>query len=624
MFVKITEWVDRPMLSLSAVCTGLFGLYLALFQSGIVSYAGAEIGVTWLSRMSFLIYGATAICAAVAIMRGSVERRLLFPLGAFIAIAAIPLVLTRGEIGPVTKSYLIALGSIGAFTVAAMTTDLRRIAQFSASALCVVSVCCVLDACFFDGFSNTAGRAAFLYINPNIAGIALLLGAAATAWSIPLRWIPVFLILVGGAVFATLSRGAILMGVVTICVSAIVWAPNYRSVLGELRSGINYSVAAAAFMVGLFAFAMGNNHAFSVAISQGFRGAQTAVKWTEAGNAEQKAQTVFAQMPIASTAKPAGIKNPSATATMPAGRTAAIAAVEEQNSASARALLAERAWHQAISGPAMGIGLERAFAMAPHNSYLLFAMAFGYAGWLVIPALIGAILYLGKRRAVPAAMIIGMSAMVSHDLLFAMPLVSSLALILPSVAWKDHGEGAQSNSAPATLAAIAVLIAALCILTDASEAGNLPSYEKEFSGADIKKLRGLEYYAELPALSPPGIFRLGAESREYFGGGGISVSEGGIDLPSSNRAAPEIAAAGHGRYGFHNMWVLLSSSDGTDPSSNGRVYRVRAEVTLHPLFLLSVLAAFLWAAIYSICAFDFLGFRSRIKRRSLLAAIADA
>src|SRR5262249_14450743 len=51
------------------------------------------------------------------------------------------------------------------------------------------------------------------------------------------------------------------------------------------------------------------------------------------------------------------------------------------DSISARVLFTKQAWLAYRGGPAFGVGLDRAHAYAPHNSFLLFALAFGPVGW---------------------------------------------------------------------------------------------------------------------------------------------------------------------------------------------------------------------------------------------------
>lgn len=592
MHVKIAERDDRGMRFLGVACTAVVGLYLSLLQSGIASYAGVEMGAAWLSRFVMLLYIAGLSIASIAVLRGNIDRRTSFPVYGFLAIAFIPLLSHIGQTGPVTKSYLVGLMAMSAMAISARTVDLRRIAQFSASVICVASLCCLLDVCFYDGFSNASGRAAFLYLNPNVAALALLLGAVASAWAIPLKWLPAFLVLVAGAVFSTLSRSAMLMGALTLVACLPTASVDWRGKFREMKKGTRAACFTLIGVLALLGIALHSNPAFSVALDDGFHGLTTITRWLKIAGGSGGGSSI---------AGAAGTPD----------MTVAIQMVEANNSASARALLAERALHQFVIGPATGIGLERAFAMAPHNSYLLFADAFGWAGWLIVPVLLMVLFYIGGKRALPASALVALSALFSHDLLFAMPLVAPLALILASVSRKEDSRSASDRKSLPILGAVAIAIALLCIVTDLIEQGHIQPYTQEFSGHDIKLVSGDEFYVPLPKINPPGIFRLGAESKEGFAGGGIAIYENGTPLALANQRGQDIANKGHGRFGFHNMWALFSSTDGSDPSTNGRAYRVDAFVTLHPLFLLCVLAAFTWAAIYSVFAFDLFGMQSR-------------
>jgi hypothetical protein len=389
-------------------------VYVALYQSGLVSYLGAHMAhAAWLTLVVLAI---GAVIAGLAMIGGHLPRKSITAVWVFAAAGVAPLLFSHGDIGPVTKSYVVGLGSISLLSVAARCADLRRVAQFSAFVVCVACVGCLLDACHLHGFSDTTGRAAFLYVNPNVAALGLLLAALSSGWSLPLRWLPSFLVLVGGAVFVTLSRSAVLMAVLTLVACMPMVSENYRSTLLGLRTGIRSAIAVGVAVMAFCVVALNVNLAFPVALANSYDGMKTAIKWAEVG------QSKIGMFGLGG--DPKDVEK-------------AIHLVEEQNSASARALLAERAWHQFEIGPATGIGLERAFALAPHNSYLLFADAFGYYGWLIIPALIALILYLGRRRGLPAAVLVAVSALFSHDLLFALPLISSFALIIGSLIKKN-------------------------------------------------------------------------------------------------------------------------------------------------------------------------------------------
>jgi O-Antigen ligase len=59
-------------------------------------------------------------------------------------------------------------------------------------------------------FSSVYGRSAGLYINPNMAGMALILGMILSIGLLPQRYRLFFVLLAGAGVFMTLSRGAII------------------------------------------------------------------------------------------------------------------------------------------------------------------------------------------------------------------------------------------------------------------------------------------------------------------------------------------------------------------------------------------------------------------------------
>jgi hypothetical protein len=92
------------------------------------------------------------------------------------------------------------------------------------------------------------------------------------------------------------------------------------------------------------------------------------------------------------------------------------------DSISARILFMKQAWLAYRDGPAFGIGLDRAHAYGPHNSFLLFALAFGPVGWTVPLAFVALI-----WRNAALAFAVFATCMVSHDIFFALPLLAPIA-----------------------------------------------------------------------------------------------------------------------------------------------------------------------------------------------------
>jgi hypothetical protein len=88
------------------------------------------------------------------------------------------------------------------------------------------------------------------------------------------------------------------------------------------------------------------------------------------------------------------------------------------DSASYRRLLFQRAIDSYTKAPPEGLGLQAAHNLIPHNSYLLFAVAFGHIGWLVPFGFIG---LLARRAWVLKAWEAPVAAtallFLSHDLL---------------------------------------------------------------------------------------------------------------------------------------------------------------------------------------------------------------
>ncbi|CAB3637901.1 hypothetical protein LMG24076_00021 [Trinickia soli] len=621
--------------------TLVVGIYLAVFQSGLSSYIGADLqGAKWLAPIVLAVYGGGILAAIAGICLGRIPPKVAVYVGFFLVLGLLPITFTQGAIGPVAKSYVVGMFSLSFLSIAAGCGDARRLAQFSASVTCVASIACLLDLCFFDGFSNTAGRAAALYINPNVAALALLLGAVGSTWAVSYRWRPAYLVLVAGAVVATLSRSAILLGVLVLISCVPAFKADWQAKTRQMRTGAKHVAWILALVIALFVTAAFNNKGFLVAARGGAVGAETALRWFEAATSLHRAthqsdvtsaalQPPAAPTPVAQTKaldikqpvsgtkantrrepprkqKPALARTPVVAApSVPPVKVAArvIAETEEMNSAAARGLLAERAWIQFKSGPATGIGLERAFSLVPHNSFLLLADAFGYYGWIIVPALVAMMLVIGGwRRALPAATLVIGASLVSHDLLLAMPLVAGLVCIIASLAAATHSPQRVANAVVpyVTFASVTSVIAIVCAVACISQMHRPKSYEGDLSAIKISAYGGDAYYVVLPPALPPGLVRYSAEGTA--GLTGTVFTEAGHTLSPTRRSIDDVGSGVRGRYGFENGWLYFSSSDGSQPRANGRQYHVMAPIVIHPLFVLYTLLMFIWAGCWLVPA----------------------
>jgi hypothetical protein len=121
------------------------------------------------------------------------------------------------------------------------------------------------------------------------------------------------------------------------------------------------------------------------------------------------------------------------------------------NSISARGLLMERAWLSYRHGPFFGQGLAAAHALQPHNTFLLFAVAFGDLGWIVPLAFLGLTAYSVRSvQQLPLCLATFTVMMTSHDLPFTFGLLVPFILGVAGL----NAQRYRSNDPPDAVPAI--------------------------------------------------------------------------------------------------------------------------------------------------------------------------
>lgn len=475
---------DAPLKVLLPTATAIGSLFVVAFQLQLVPFF-AHLFVEDRSFWPVVFYGIWAFVIGATlvllVLQGPARRQSLPVLA--VCASAMLLTLIHPSDG-VAKNFFIAVTFVACVSVLAIASAPFALLRFSATATLLSAVICLLDILFSHGFTNTVGRAAGLSINANVAAAGLLLGAASSFWTVPQRWRSPFLLIVGTAIFVTLSRSTLLAAILigSGVAADLVWrrirSPGPHSSIRWASSG-----ALMLALAGWIGVALVSNDRFSVAarssffqigaLPTAFADAREAIansvraqSNSPPGSVPRRESTPLpkttpqsrtspqpeALRPSAQTSgpdpqssRPAPQANatPRPTPSPPSDDDARKSRTDEIireitrraehegdiNSISARGLLMERAWLSYRNGPFFGRGLAAAHELQPHNTFLLFAVAFGDLGWIVPLAFLGLTAYSVRRvQQLPLAIATFTVMMTSHDLPFTFGLLTPFIL----------------------------------------------------------------------------------------------------------------------------------------------------------------------------------------------------
>jgi hypothetical protein len=493
----------------------------------------------------------------------------------------------------VAKNLVVTMMLLICITVLILGSTPSLLLKLSATVTALTAVICCLDILFADGLTNTPGRAAGLAINPNDAATGLFLAAAATYRAVPKRLQFSFLLLVGGAIFFTLSRSALLAAIILVSGDGALslWQTIRNG--GRPHLGRAFSGRTILFALGLLiwsAAALFNNDRFAIAATDSFNGIQTAI---DAIGEAARSVRMAVQTPVGPGSQTQSART---EAEIVAIGKAAVKSEQERNSVSARGLFMWRAFVTYGSGPFFGRGLAAAHEIAPHNTFLMFAVAFGHLGWLVPVALIGLTFYRVRDvNQLPLGLATIAVMMISHDILFP-------SLILP-IAVGIAGNISSHSTAKACRCSFAairwvVLTASIFFIVGCgaivAKFGDYTTFRLNDRIKAIEQI-GSVFAAPIPRLEFSGVFRLADLASQDSVRRNLFLLEDGKVL--SDIQAPSEAGTALER-GQYLVWrrraLLFSTSDNSDPRSNGRAYEVRMPLSIHPLILLVIGAVLIW------------------------------
>jgi O-antigen ligase len=244
------------------------------------------------------------------------------------------------------------------------------------------------------------GRGAGFYMNPNSAGVALVIGMVLGAGILAPRMRLVLMLVAGVGVAATLSRSSILVYLVAVVGLTFSGTVGWRQVFVVLGAAVGGAIAASQALVGLV----------PEIAEVDWRDFLERVQWF----------------------------------TQPGGVVDASASDRQMVAAAALDLYMQHPW----IGLGFGYTSHWQVGIAPHNQYLFFMVEYGLAGVLLFPALLIACVWRSRgadgRDAVLAVVLFALLGMFSHDLVHDYYAVCGFALAAAmsrysDVALREHG-----------------------------------------------------------------------------------------------------------------------------------------------------------------------------------------
>ncbi|MER9457483.1 hypothetical protein [Mesorhizobium sp. M0478] len=644
---------STPRSILPCVVAGLCAFAIVIYQSWFMPYfLPFFTGRDEFARLVFhALYGSVLIVsiAVLAIRRDVRGAILLLAIAGAMAVAPVAL----HPLGIVAKCYLITLFLGGGAIVLMLASSPAMVLRLCASVTALNAVVCFLDLLFANGFTSTLGRAAGLAINPNVAAAGLLLGAAASYRAVAPKWRATFLVLVSAALLVTLSRSNILAacGTVAVPFAVDIWQQfrGHRRLRLDPR-GWGRPLAVALILLGTIGVALATNVYFRVSVGNSFAGMISVGKaLDEAADAVDSSHNEVAssaldpvapssQQALAESSSAATIDQPTAepsirsdppqadparatassappfsglpsSATGQSTNAAKIQALGERlvdegkrNSISARALFLERGLLAYREGGFFGQGLEVAQALAPHNTLVLFAIAFGHIGWLIPIGLVASAFWYVRSAGDLALGVALVGVMLtSHDLLLTPSLFLPVALGIGGMLAERRGFTETHSSAKkgehrsfafganAGVMAFAAGCIAILLITPSLVTGRLQN-ETMFTA------RG-GYETLLPRSQFPGLFQFDNLVLDPL----LKASdlrEEGTPLHQVEWAPNAWPAVGPGEYTYRRRdAVLFSATDSSDPRQNGRTYAVAVPLSVSALCLALLGTIIAWSIV---------------------------
>ena len=570
----------------------------------------------------------------------------------------LPIAISGFTFSVVEKSYVLGVLSIWVFVSMTGQSAALQVLRFYAVIVAVSAVFCLVDIGFSDGLTTTDGRGAGFFHNPNVAGIALLIGLVACLPAVSQKFRASFLILVCFGIFATLSR--------TIYASTLLVIASFVLVLivkGKLKEVLlgakGYLAALCTFGLCLawIIYSLTVNPAFSTSMQGHYSGLFSAFdSWVEgrdeiASSKEKESEVpsptppsvprefAASQKPVDESAAPDALREISKTSSQATEKSEkvelgndaltdsddqgkqkngnssedkynVIRKIEKENSAAARVLLLQQAIQVYLEAPWYGIGLDGAFALHPHNGYLEYAIAFGVYGWLVVPMLLLPIaVWRGFWQGIPYYALITSLMMFSHDLLFSTPLVAALvgmyvsAKHFQSVMKHEKPDDTASHFAICTYLSFA--LALVCLLVGSGYSANNERLRYQVPKDAISVTSEGVFNFKLPRAELQGFRRIDKETLHVF--------EGEISPTIAIKGDQKRLSKEHLAFYIDGNYVVFSLPDRRNASANGEQYFIEYFEVLHPIGFV-VLASLL---LVSLTAFSLSGRSKKASGSSL-------
>lgn len=330
------------------------------FQTNLLPYFAESLVNNALWPLAYYGYFIVVGTLAVFVMMTNASVRIASLPAVFLCAASLS-TLTLHSIGWAEKNFIVAVGLCALITIVANKGGVLFVLRACAVGVLFNSALCFVDIMLQNGFTNTFGRAAGLAVGPNVAAAQILLGATVSWRAVPRKWQATFFAIVAGAIFVTLSR-SMLLG--TAMVGLVAASPLAWRICETRQPPKFVGTKAAVVTILLMATWVGGalivNDRFSVALDSGY---------ASLGKAKD------AILDVLSLDNDGNVSDEFV---------ARLKHEEAVDSASARLLLLQRAVAVYHAAPIFGVGLQAAHDLAPHNTYLLFAVAFGSLG-IAIP-----------------------------------------------------------------------------------------------------------------------------------------------------------------------------------------------------------------------------------------------